>query len=187
MKPVTRAATAMIGALYAVAIPPAWAQFSYHETVGTENSYSYFWPVPQTRVDLNVVRARGAIISNPDLTRGLPNLGRLTRHSRNENSTGIGGSSFQTESVTSESRPALQLPSSISIGTPLFSRPTVSTGFDTTTQNPALQSIKVQYPSVDEPALFGRSPETFTHPRNDILGPLPDAFSTSGSEFQFGN
>jgi hypothetical protein len=165
--------------------PPVGAQFSYRRTVGDESENQY-----QPGGYL-AIKYRGAIIGNPNLRQNSAIIGNFTRHTRlgdsNDigGSSGIGGSSLQTESVTSESRSALLQPSSIAIGTPLISRPVLNLRFGAPIESPALKSFRVQLPTSEETDLFGRVPETFTNTSSmPTLG--NSSFSRTLDEFQFG-
>jgi hypothetical protein len=158
---------------------PVHAQFSYRRTVGdeTENQYQpgYF----------QAKSYRGTIISNPSLTRDNASNGNFTRHTRLGESTGIGGSTLQTTSVTSESRPALVRPLSVSTGTALIDRPVLDLHFESSTESPALRSFQIQYPNSEEPSLFGRTPESFTN-SSIFSSPTSGGFSRA-DEFEFGS
>ncbi len=163
-------------ALVAMSLPAA-AQFSYRRTVGDETENKY-----QPGVS-HAVQYRGSIIANPSLLRNNANNGNFTRHTRLGESTGIGGSTLQTTSVTSESRPALVRPFSVSSGTPLITRPNLNIQFGSAAASPALKSFDVEYPGV-EGAPIRSLPETFTGQKS--LFETGSMFSNSTDHFEFG-
>jgi len=162
---------------FASAFGQARAQFSYRSTIGNEAENRY-----QPGGSF-AVKYRGGIITNTSLNRSNAGLGNFTRHTRLGESTGIGGSSLQTTSVTSESRPALLRPLSISTGAPLIERPTLNLRFESGTESPALKIFSVRHPDT-EGAEFGRIPETFTN-TSPLIHTQQD-FSSALDSFQFG-
>lgn len=157
------------------------AQFAYKDTVGneTENNAKYMFAVNEAK------NFRTSIISNPNL-RPLEALsGFASRHARQEGSTGIGGSTLQTTSVTTESAPALVRPSTLSIGNSTFERPNLFQKFGEAQTNPALSKFDVRLSGFDEDVPAARSPQSFTNTGSLI----PNVFSggSSADEFRFGD
>jgi hypothetical protein len=172
-----RSNAALLALLFTVFSSPAHGQFSYRRTVG-DNTANNFQPG-----GLEAIKYRGNIISNPNLSKPDLSVGNLTRHTRQGSSTGIGGSTFQTTSVTSETRPALVRPSSFPIGSSLIERPTFNLHFASTQASPALKTFDIRYPDSGESDFFGRVPESFTN--SNILPTFEKEENTDrNSDFQ---
>jgi hypothetical protein len=166
----------------AMCAPMAKSQFAYKDTVGneSENNQKYMFAVNEART------FRTGIISNPNLRQSTSISGFPSRHTRQEGATGIGGSSFQTTSITSESAPALIRPLTLSVGSPTIGRPDLSVRFGSALSNPALSSFQIHSPGVGDETGISASPESFTNTRSLV----PNVFSPTSSpndEFRFGD
>ena len=175
----------IVALMLATAIAPqaALAQFtsSYRSTVSNSSTNSF---QPGSTV---AIKYRGSVISSPNSRQDSASAGNFTRHSRLGNSTGIGGSSFQTTSVTSETRPAFIRPLSISTGTPLINRPQLNLQFGAASTSPALQTFKPLYPDAGSEDLFGRGTESFTtFGGGSSALRNSNSFAAPGEQFQFG-
>ncbi len=158
----------------------ARAQFAYKDTVGneTENNQKYMFAVNEAR------SFRTGIISNPNLRQMDSLSGFASRHTRQEGATGIGGSTFQTTSVTSESAPALIRPSTLSVGTSTIGRPDLSVRFGNAQSNPALSSFGIRSPVTGDDTQTSHTPESFTNTHSLV----PNVFSSGAAadDFRFG-
>jgi hypothetical protein len=157
---------------------PAGAQFSYRSTVGNA-SQNQFQPGASV-----AIKYRGAVISNPASGTDNANAGVFTRHAPLGNSTGIGGSTFQTTAVTSESRPALLRPTSLSTGAPLISRPQLNLQFQSAAASPALTGFTPSLPDLGGEDFFGRGAESFT---SASPATSTSRYSSGFSELRFGD
>jgi hypothetical protein len=151
----------------------ALAQFSYRRTIGdeTENQYQ-----PGA---FQAIKYRGGVISNPNKRGDNATDGNFTRHSRLGDSTGIGGSTLQTTSVTSESRPALIRPQSVSISSPITSRPNFGLRFESPEDSPALRS------GLNLPGSIFSAPGSLSGPLNSSSF-AGNRFAMPTADFSFG-
>jgi hypothetical protein len=166
--------------IVALCAPVASAQFAYQDTVGneTENNKKYMFAVNEAR------SFRTGIISNPNLRQSMSVSAFPSRHTRQEGATGIGGSTFQTESNTSESASAQTRPPTFSVSSPTIGRPDLSVRFGSALTNPALSSFQIQSPGTGDDARPSTTPESFTNTRSLV----PNVFSsTSADDFRFGD